>query len=78
MSDDRYLSRVQAAKYCQERGLDTTEKSLATYAVRGGGPAYRKWGRKPVYLPRDLDRWIAERLGALRATTTELAENSAA
>ena len=47
-------------------------RTLAKYAVIGGGPAFRKAGRYPLYHPDDLDGWIAGKLSD-PVTSTALA-----
>ena len=55
-SADRFARR-KAARYLSEtRGLAVAPQTLAKYAVIGGGPSYRKFGRYPVYAIADLDR----------------------
>jgi hypothetical protein len=69
----RYLRRVEAAAYIQEKsGSRSSPKTLAKLACVGGGPPFRKFGRIPVYDPSDLDDWIASRLSKLVRSTSEL------
>jgi hypothetical protein len=57
------LRRKAAAKYIQEvHGQPCAPKTLAKLAVVGGGPAYRKAGKYPLYAPDDLDKWALARL----------------
>jgi hypothetical protein len=66
-----YLNRQQAASYVSERGLKMAPTTLAKLVTVGGGPAFRKWGRRPVYTPEDLDAWIVAKLGAPRRSSSE-------
>jgi predicted DNA-binding transcriptional regulator AlpA len=50
------LSRAEAAKH-----IGVSVPTLASWATRGGGPAYIKSGAKVVYLTNDLDAWMASR-----------------
>jgi hypothetical protein len=70
----RFLSRDEAANYLTGRGLRVATKTLAKYAVAGGGPAYRTFGsRRAVYDPADLEAWIAEKLTNRRRSSSEVA-----
>lgn len=59
-----FLPRDLASAYLWERwGIRRSAPTLAKLACLGGGPAFRKDGRKPLY-PRDgLDAWAREKLG---------------
>lgn len=50
------MNREQAAEY-----LGISRATLDTCAVRGGGPAFYKLGRRVVYDRVDLDAWRASR-----------------
>ncbi len=50
-----------------DRGLNVTEASVVTglsvstlnkRRLTGGGPIFRKLGRRVVYLPEDLAKWL--------------------
>lgn len=62
----KYLNRQQAAAYVQALGIPCAVSTLEAYACRGGGPQFRKFGRKPLYTELDLDAWIASRISAPR------------
>jgi hypothetical protein len=71
LSLPRYLRREEAARYIRETwGLPCAPKWLAKLAVEGGGPAFRKAGRFPMYAPSELDKWAEGRLGASQTSTT--------
>ncbi|MAN78385.1 MAG: hypothetical protein CML24_14660 [Rhizobiales bacterium] len=58
------LRRAEASNYLNQRhGITIATKTLAKYACIGGGPAFRRDGRIPVYDRTELDRWAVERLG---------------
>ena len=61
---DRRLTRREAAAYLTALGLPTAEKTLAWHALNGRGPAFCRWGRRPLYLRGDLEAWAAARLQA--------------
>jgi len=69
----RYLRRADAAQQMRSKwGLPCSAKYLAKLAVIGGGPAFRKAGRIPLYRPADLDRWAESRLSRPVHSTAEL------
>lgn len=51
-----YLTTKAAAHY-----LMLSPQTLEKYRVLGGGPQFRKHGRRVVYLKDDLDTWSEER-----------------
>ena len=52
----RLLRRTEAAQYIKGKwGYPCSPRTLAKYAVIGGGPRFRKAGRYPLYHPDDLD-----------------------
>lgn len=74
----RYLRRAEAARHLREQGLPCSEKTLAKYAVIGGGPIYSKFGRYPVYIAEDLDAWAQARIGNPVSSTSDYAASSPA
>jgi Helix-turn-helix domain len=63
MSHTAYLRRRAAAEYLRgNRGIPTSEKTLAKLACIGGGPVYRPFGRIPLYLIADLDAYADAKL----------------
>ena len=69
----RYLDQDQASEYIAGKGLRIAAKTLGKLRVTGGGPAYRKFGRRPIYDPIDLDVWVSQRLGSPRRSTSQAA-----
>lgn len=55
-------SRREAAQYLNNKGIPTTESTLATLASRGGGPAFSKFGARALYSADDLDAWVDAKL----------------
>ena len=50
------MRRADAARYLREaHGIPCAPATLAKYAVMGGGPAFRKVGKFPIYARDDLD-----------------------
>jgi hypothetical protein len=69
-----YLRREAAAKYIEGKwGVPCSSKTLAKYAVIGGGPIYSKFGRYPVYTADDLDAWAQARIGKPVRSTSDYA-----
>jgi hypothetical protein len=69
----RLLRRVEAARHIHDKwGYPCSPKTLAKYAVIGGGPRFRKAGRFPLYHPDDLDRWVSDKLSDLVTSTSAL------
>jgi hypothetical protein len=66
------LQRKQLALALTERGFETSPATLATMACRGGGPPFRKFGRKPLYKWGDALEWAEARLSAPVHSTSEL------
>jgi len=52
----RYLTNEEAATY-----LRLSPRTLEKQRVMGGGPRFRKFGRRVMYALTDLDAWAAER-----------------
>lgn len=68
--EKRFLSREEAAQYLTELGLRTAKGTLQKWVTTGGGPAYRRFGKRAVYTVGDLDAWADTKLGASRFSST--------
>ena len=65
-------------RYIRETyGIPCSRATLAKYACSGGGPAFRKAGKFPIYSRDDLDAWAKRRLGKLVRSTSELIDHRA-
>lgn len=62
MEPVKYLSREEAAKYVTDMGLHLTKNTLQKWVTVGGGPVYRRFGHRAVYLKEDLDAWIEKKM----------------
>lgn len=71
-ASERFLDRNEAAKYVTERGLKLSRNTLQKYATVGGGPVYRRFGKRAVYLPSDLDSWLDSKLSAPRSSSSPI------
>lgn len=70
--DKPRLRRSEASTYLEQRhGLTVAVATLAKFATVGGGPAFNKFGRFPLYEPAQLDAWATKRLGPARTSTSE-------
>jgi len=69
----RLLRRFEAANYVQNYwGYPLSAKTLAKYAVIGGGPKFRKASRFPLYEAAWLDEWVQSKLSLPVSSTSEL------
>jgi len=58
------LRRWEAADYLKiVHGIEVAPATLAKWASVGGGPAYQKVNRTPLYPTSELDSWAADKLG---------------
>lgn len=53
---DRYLTNEEAAKF-----LRLSPRTLEKQRVLGGGPRFRKFGRRVLYAMADLEAWADAR-----------------
>jgi hypothetical protein len=61
-----------ASNYLGNRlGRPIAVQTLAKWRVLGGGPAFRKAGRRVVYEVSSLDAWAAARLGPPQTSTSD-------
>jgi hypothetical protein len=59
ISDDAVLTRAQAAQFIRERfNVQITETALALLVTNGGGPRFRRFGRRVYYQVADLREWV--------------------
>lgn len=69
--ENRYLSREEAAQYLTEqRGLKVSKNTLQKWVTTGGGPGYRRFGKRAVYLIDDLNDWAERKLSAPRLSSS--------
>jgi hypothetical protein len=68
---ERRLTRREAANFLTERGYAVASTTLAKYSVIGGGPAYEKFGRKPLYTETGLLAWVASKTSAPQRHSSE-------
>ena len=70
--NERRPTRSEAAVFLSERGYRVAYATLNKYAVIGGGPAFTKFGRKPLYTQDDLLTWAQSKTSRLVHSTSEL------
>ena len=68
---NRLLTRVEAARFLQQRGFPVAARTLATLVSRGGGPAYRRFGQRALYRTEDLIAWAESRCSPPRRNSAE-------
>lgn len=67
----RYINREEAAQYLtKQRGLAVSKNTLQKWVTVGGGPAYRRFGKRAVYLIDDLNEWAEKKLSAPRLSSS--------
>lgn len=62
-----------AAEFLAEHGYPVAATTLDTMVSRGGGPAYRKWGKYRLYEESDLLVWAEARAGVKRSSSSQAA-----
>ena len=69
----RLLRRTEAAEHIQQKwGYPCSPRTLAKYAVIGGGPPFRKAGRYPLYHADGLDDWVGGKFSDPVTSTSAL------
>jgi len=65
MQNSKYLTKPQASMYLTDTlGMPVAEKTLSKLITNGGGPKYRKWGKRVLYSIADLNTWANSKLSA--------------
>jgi hypothetical protein len=66
------VRRYEASGYLKRRhGIECAPATLAKLACIGGGPAFYRAGRRPLYPLDELDKWAIARLGNLVRHTSQ-------
>jgi hypothetical protein len=66
------LRRKLAAEYLELRwGITIAPSTLAKWACTGGGPAFQRMNRTPLYSPVGLDAWAVVKLGRTVNSTSQ-------
>ncbi len=70
--ENKFLNREEAARYLTEDlGLKVTKNTLQKWVTVGGGPAYRRFGNRAVYLIHDLKEWAERKLSSPRCSSID-------
>jgi len=75
-NDKAFFNTREAAEYLATNGVRRTLGTLEVLRVEGGGPRFRKDGRRVIYDKASLDDFIASRLSASVASTTEYGQGA--
>ncbi len=67
---EKFLDRAEAAEHIKGRGLQISKNTLQKYVTVGGGPTYRRFGKRAVYLASDLDAWVTRKLSTPRCSSS--------
>jgi hypothetical protein len=68
---DALLTRNATASALTKEGYPVAAGTLATKAVRGGGPPYRRFGQRVLYRWGDALVWAQSRLSMPMRSTSE-------
>ena len=69
---EKYLTKTKASEFLSdEMGLPVAVKTLSKYITTGGGPKYRKFGSRVVYLESELREWADSRLSPILRNSCE-------
>lgn len=68
------LRRWEATEYLKiVHGIEVATATLAKWASVGGGPAFQKVNRTPLYPTAELDSWATDKLGQPLSSTSSAA-----
>lgn len=70
------LEPPAASQFLAKFGVRAATPTLAKLRCVGGGPAFRRYGRRIVYERLELIRWIEARLSPTRLSTSDHCEAS--
>lgn len=66
------LKTAEASEYLAiVHGVSVAPATLNKMRCCGGGPAFQKFGKFPLYQPADLDEWVAARMGGRQRSTAD-------
>lgn len=71
IDEDKLFRRKELSIALGDAGFPIAEATLATRAVRGGGPPFHRFGRTPLYRWKDALDWARASLGPAQWTTSE-------
>ena len=68
------LAPPAASQFLAKFGVQAATPTLAKLRCIGGGPAFRRYGRRIVYERLELLRWVEARLSPTRLSTSDIDE----
>jgi hypothetical protein len=71
LTPNALLTRDAVATALSDAGFPISAATLATKATRGGGPPFRLFGRRPLYVWEAALAWAQGRLSEPATTTSE-------
>lgn len=71
LAANSFLPPLAAADFIRAKGFPTTKRTLAKLRCVGGGPAFRRFGRRIVYEREELINWIERRLSPKCLSTSD-------
>lgn len=73
------LKTAEASEYLAiVHGVSVAPATLNKMRCCGGGPAFQKFGKFPLYEPAALDAWVSSRMGGRQRTTADTAAGTIA
>ena len=75
---DALLDSKALSAALEARGVKVAKTTLDTYATRGGGPPFRKFGARRLYEWGTALEWVRERTSRAVRSTAELQSSAAA
>ena len=68
----KLLTRIDASEYLRETyGISRTVTTLNRLATEGGGPPFRRHGRRVFYEAKEIDAWVKDTLTPNAPSTAE-------
>lgn len=74
------LTRAEVTNYIIAKfgtAASVSKATLGKLAVIGGGPPFRRYGRRVAYLPSQIDAWVASRCSGPLNSTSDTGGNHA-
>jgi hypothetical protein len=68
---DFYLNPERACEVLGSLGIRVSTSRLSVLRCLGGGPEFRKFGKRVFYTREALDSWVASKLSPAFASTSE-------
>lgn len=68
-----FMLRDQVPAYIEGKfGVSCSKATLTRLACVGGGPSFRKIGKRVIYAPEDVDAWMMGRMSPPLAKASDL------